>query len=315
MLIQTDTNGHSKVATLSIVVELRRMGMLSGGEPPIAPWEVPKDKGAVEMMSDGVRLHLALEIGRFLRDRRHVSARRILGSFVGLVGAGRTRVLRFARRFGALGLHGEGVPFAAVESLRPITVESIEAYTRHARLAAGVLRLAHRLQRAADDEHVRAEADDIRVIGDHWRWWEAQRMEYQKRHSILFPFQAPQFGMLLGGGMTGSSPGIPPARDHLLTRHIIEQVVNWWLETSFAGPLLQSRGRQWMVVTDSGGAWGAIGMCIAHAIRRGANVAVCNNCGDPVVRGRRAAEGRRSWCDRDECQRTKWRKEKQRQRD
>lgn len=303
------------MATPSIVDELRRMGMLSGGESPIASWGVPKDEAWIQTMSDGARLHLALQVGRLLADRKQVSAKRILDSFVGLVRAGRTRVLRFARRFGGLGLHGKGVPFAAVESLCPITVESIGAYTRHARLAAGVLRLAHRLQRAADDEHVRAEADDIRVIGDHWRWWEARRVEYDKRYSISLPFQAPQSGLLLGEEMARFSSGISPRMDHLITRNIIEPVVNWWLATSFAGPFLQSRGRQWEVVTDSGGAWGAIGLCIAHSIRRGANVAVCDDCGEPVVRGRRPAQGRRSWCDRDECQRTKWRKEKQRQRD
>jgi len=34
-----------------------------------------------------------------------------------------------------------------------------------------------------------------RVIGDHWRWWEAQHVEYAKRFSISLPCQAPQSGV------------------------------------------------------------------------------------------------------------------------
>lgn len=71
------------------------------------------------------------------------------------------------------------------------------------------------------------------------------------------------------------------------------------------------------LVTKSSSHWGVFALELARRLDRDgepAAVWTCESCGEPVRRRRRPREGDRVYCQRPECQRTRWRRNKARQR-
>jgi hypothetical protein len=209
--------------------------------------------------------------------RNHYRDTGLLEDFVGLVGASDARILRFARKFGAIRfcVHGVAIghtplrlssdPFSPC--LEVLSVQATELYRAEAARVSSSLRIAAALHRRQSPPE---EA--------------LKRLRTTTTGLDLTPF--------LGSGppsVQGRKLLMLEVNDRL-HRGQVQPELFW----PASGPLAELR---------ASGVFGAIARQLLFAVVRIEGLAICTHCGQSFTPSRRPRSQERSWCEKADCRR------------
>lgn len=252
---------------------------------PVGSWVLPKS-ASIESYQN--RQWVVANYGPHTTVRVGVRTAGLLERFLRLDAAPASRIRAFAGKFGLLSPpSGRWRDFSRGGEMR--WGETLEPYRAYASLAVAVLRLGRRLR--ADET---LDVVDVRVL-----------REFINTRGLLSDL--PRIARHPAEDRDEPPPG-PAERDgwRQLQWWRVAAVVNWWFAKGQVHPTVVADSHRGPIIRWSGGLWGALGGQLLNAIRREANLAVCDYCGREFKLGRRPKQGaQRHCCGRTACVRAR----------